>query len=125
MWNLRLRTLVATIGLIVTLTVFVSIPCGYFYVEYTNTSHELEYKSNLAAARVAKYVYLHQSLWQYQAPRIAELIDLDEADGNNFALSVRDGANSAVAAAGPALRAPVMVRNSPIVISGSVIGRVE
>ncbi|MGZ8920792.1 MAG: ComEC/Rec2 family competence protein, partial [Limisphaerales bacterium] len=65
-------------------------PFGYFYVNYTNTSHELTYKSHLGAARVARYVYLHRDLWQYQAPRIAELIELDEADGENYALSVRD-----------------------------------
>ena len=125
MWTIRLRTLVATIGLIVTLATFVSIPCGYFYVQYANTSHELTYKSELTAARVAKYVYLHRTLWQYQAPRIAEQIALTEEDGGNYALSVRDEADKAVASAGPALPAPVLVRSHPIVISGTVVGRVE
>lgn len=123
MWTLR--TLVAAIGLVVTLTIFVLVPCGYFYVEYANSSHELSYKSELAAARVAKYVYLHQNLWQYQAPRIAELIELGDADVQNYALTVRDEAGAVVASAGPALRTPVMVRNHPIAISGTVIGRVE
>jgi len=125
--TIRLRTLVATIGLIVTLSISVLIPCGYFYVEYANKANELRYKSELAAARVAKYVYLHRTLWQYQAPRIAELIELSEEDGANLALSVRDEANKAVASAsaGQALLAPVMVRSHPIVISGTAIGRVE
>jgi diguanylate cyclase (GGDEF)-like protein/PAS domain S-box-containing protein len=125
MWTFRLRTLVATIGLIVTLTVFVSIPCGYFYVEYSSRSDELAYESELVAARVAKYVYLHQNLWQYQAPRIAELIELGDAEGRNFALNVRDDTGSSVASAGPALLAPVMVRSSPMVISGTTIGRID
>ncbi len=124
MWNFRLRTLVGTIGMIVTLTIFIAIPCGYFYVAYANLSHEVDYKSKLAAARVAKYIYMHQSLWQYQAPRIAELIELGAADGKNFSLSVRDD-TAVIAAAGPALTAPVMTRANPIVVSGSVIGRVE
>ena len=123
--SFRLRTLVGTIGMVVTLTFFVAIPCGYFYVAYTDLSHEVDYKSKLAAARVAKYVYMHQSLWQYQAPRIAELIELDAADGKNFSLSVRDDTGAVVAGAGPALAEPVMIRGNPIVVSGSVIGRVE
>ena len=52
MWNVRLRTLVASIGLIVTLGIFISVPCGYFYLQYTNTSHELTYKSE--ARRLAR-----------------------------------------------------------------------
>lgn len=125
MWNIRLRTLVATIGMVVTLTIFVAIPCGYFFVEYRNLAHEMEYKSKLTAARVAKYVYMHQSLWQYQAPRIAELIELDEAAARNFSLNVRDDTGAVIADAGSALAAPVMTRANPIVVSGSVIGRVE
>lgn len=123
--TVRLRTLVASIGLIATLTVFVSIPCGYFYVEYANKANELAYKSELAAARVAKYVYLHRTLWQYQAPRIAELVELSQEDGNNFALDVHDEADKVVVSMGPALPAPVLVRSHPVVISGDVIGRVE
>jgi diguanylate cyclase (GGDEF)-like protein/PAS domain S-box-containing protein len=125
MGPIRLRTLVATIGLIVTLAIFVSVPCGYFYVRYASTANELTYKAEQAAARVAKYIYLHRTLWQYQAPRIAEQIDLDDADGDNFALSVRNEAGVAIAAAGPELPAPVLVRNHPLVVSGAVIGRIE
>ncbi|MBI2713997.1 MAG: EAL domain-containing protein [Rhizobiales bacterium] len=125
MRNVRLRTLVATIGLMVTLTIFVSIPCGYFYLQFADRSHHLDHQSEQAAARVAKYVYLHRTLWQYQAPRIAELIELTETDGKNYALTVRDETGAAVASAGPALLAPVIVRSHPIVISGAVIGRAE
>ena len=125
MLPIRLRTLVATIGLVVTLTIFVSIPCGYFYVRYASSSNELAYKSEQAASRVAKYVYLHQDLWQYQAIRIAEMIELTKADGDNIALSVRNEVGAVIAAAGPALPAPTMVRSFPIRISGATIGRVD
>ena len=125
MWNVRLRTLVASIGLIVTLGVFLTVPCGYFYLQYKNTSHELTYKSELAASRVAKYVYLHQTLWQYQAIRLAEMIELTEADGDNYAISVHNEAGAVIASAGPALPAPTMVRSYPIRISGTVIGRID
>ncbi|MDO8877186.1 MAG: EAL domain-containing protein, partial [Pseudolabrys sp.] len=118
-------TLVGTIGMAVTLTIFIAIPCGYFFVEYRNLAHEMDYKSKLAAARVAKYVYMHQSLWQYQGPRLAELIELGTADGKNFSLNVRDDTGAVIAGAGPALDEPVMTRANPIVVSGAVIGRVE
>ena len=124
-WNIRLRTLVGSIGLIVTLATFVAVPCGYFLVQYSNLSNELTFKSEVVAARVAKYVYLHQTLWQYQAPRIAEQIELTEADGENYALSVHDTSGAVVASAGPTLPAPLLVRIHPLVVSGAEIGHVE
>lgn len=125
MWTPRLRTLVATIGLVVTLTTFIAIPCGYFAVEYDNKADELAYKSDLASARVAKYIYLHQTLWQYQAPRIAELIELTQEDGTNFVMSVHDRTGATVASSGPVLPAPILVRAHPLVVSGVEVGRVE
>ncbi|MDP2410825.1 MAG: EAL domain-containing protein [Pseudolabrys sp.] len=109
----------------VTLAICVAIPVGYFLVEFSNKSYELTYKSELAASRVAKYVYLHQDLWQYQAIRISELIELAAADGDNFALNVRNETDSVITGAGPVLSAPLMSRSNPILISGRPIGRVE
>ena len=125
MWNVRLRTLIASIGLAVTLAISLSIPIGFYFLQHTGRSDELTYKSEMAASRVAKYVYLHQALWKYQAIRIAEMIELTQADGDNYALKVRNGAGKVIAGAGPALLAPTIVRSFPIRISGTTIGRVD
>ena len=70
----RLRTLVSAIGLCVALTVTLAIPAGFLLVGYSNKAATLAFKAKLNADRLAKYIYVHSALWQYQRVRLAELI---------------------------------------------------
>ena len=122
---ISLRTLVSTIGIVVATIIFVSVPTGYFIVGYAKADHDLDFKAHLTADRVAKYVYLHRDLWQYQAVRLAELIEISEAEGEGFAQQVLDNENNIVIRAGPRLQPPTMTERFPIVVSGAVVGQVE
>ncbi len=52
---------------------------------YANSSHELTFKSRAGRrARRQIRLYAPRHLWQYQALRIAELIELAEADGKTY-----------------------------------------
>ena len=120
-----LHAIVGSIGLAVAVTIFVAPPAGYFLLGYANSSHELRFKSHLTADRLAKYIYRYRALWQYQAPRLSELIEMDPQDNKNFAQEVRDKTGKLVLRSGPSLKGPLMVRSYSITVSGTSVGRVD
>ena len=123
--NFSLRTIIGAIGLAIAVALFLSVPAGFFAVGYTNLSHELDFKSRLTADRLAKYVYRYRKLWQYQAPRLAELVETDPQDSANFAQEVRDMSEKLVIRIGPDLEAPRLIRSHPIVVAGQTVGRID
>src|SRR5688500_2344015 len=76
----RLTSLVTGLGLAIALATFVLIPAGYLVRTHLEAEHELEFSARLKANRAAKYIYSHQKLWQYQTVRLAELIEVPEAN---------------------------------------------
>jgi diguanylate cyclase (GGDEF)-like protein len=120
-----LRRLVGAIGLLVAVTTAVSVPAGYLLVGYTNLSTQLEFRAELAAARVSKYVFLHRTMWQFHAVRLVELIEFSEADSEVFNQRIIDSGGHVVAEQGAAVSAPSIVRKFPVVVAGQPVGRVE
>jgi len=120
-----LRRLVGAIGLFVAITTAVSVPAGYFFVGHANLSNKLQFRAELSAARVSKYVFLHRTMWQFHAVRLVELIELSEKDSEEFNQRIFDTGGNVVAEQGVALRAPSMIRSFPIAVAGEPVGRVE
>lgn len=120
----RLKRLVNRAALAVATVIAVGIPCGTLYIDYSNTTETLAFKSRLNAARVAQYIYTHDTMWQYQNVRLAELIQLPESGEREIGQSIYDKNGSLVVQMGPALRAPVVKRSSPIVVSGTTEGTI-
>jgi diguanylate cyclase (GGDEF)-like protein len=123
--SLSLRSLVSAIGLSIALITAVSVPVGYFAVGYLNTAHLLDFKADLNARYVAKYIYAHNTLWQFQRVRLAEV--LGQADGNSDTIRKRivDSAGKLAFEDDGQIGAPSLVRGSPLVVNGETIGRVE
>ncbi len=119
---LPLRKTVNAIALAVATVIAVGIPCGGFYIDYSNTAETLAFKGRLNAARIAQYIYTHDSLWQYQQLRLAEVIQLPEAGEQPIAQKIFDQDGALVLSEGPPLAAPVIVRRAPIVVSGTTVG---
>jgi diguanylate cyclase (GGDEF)-like protein len=122
---ISLRTLIGTIALTVAVVTTVAVPSGYWLIGQANVSRDLDLKARIIAGRLARYIYQHDELWQYQRVRIAELIELTEADDDGFYRRVVGSADRPVADAGRQGDNPVMTRRTPIVVSGATVGRVE
>ena len=77
-WTPRrsLRSLLGGLALAVALLGGVGIPMGYALVEYVERTRLLSFKAELNANRLAKYIYSHEQLWQYQRERLGEIIEL-------------------------------------------------
>ena len=103
----------------------VSIPTGYLFVEYSAVANNLAFKAQLKANRVAKYIYNHSELWQYQAVRLAELIEVPEAKAQGDQQRIVDAADKVVVEVGATPASPAMRRAAPIVVRGMTVGHVE
>jgi diguanylate cyclase (GGDEF)-like protein len=125
MKSISLRTLVSAIGLFVAIVTAVSIPAGYLYVEYSAHANGLAFKAQLKANRLAKYIYSHGALWQYQTHRLAELIEVPEANARGDRQRIFDAAGKLVIEIGETPTYPAMARAVPIVVNGANVGRIE
>ena len=117
-----LRNLVTFVGLLVAIVTAVAVPSGYFLVGYSNISETASFKARLNAARIAQYIYTHNSMWQYQQLRLSELIQLPEAGELPVRQKIYDQAGNLVLEEGASLAAPIISRGAPIVVSGSTVG---
>ena len=122
---ISLRTLIGTIALTVAVVTTVAVPSGYWLIGQANISRDLDLKARIIAGRVARYIYQHDELWRYQSARITELVELNEADDDDFHRQVVDGAGRMVADAGRKGDNPVVARTAPIVVAGETVGHVE
>ena len=121
---MSLRNLVSTIGLAVAITTAVSIPAGYYLVGYMNQASVLDYKAELNARYLSRYIYSHATLWQYQFVRLAEL--LQQTDGeDDLRKRIIDARGNVVFERGPEVAAPSLVRGTPVVVAGTTEGHVE
>jgi diguanylate cyclase (GGDEF)-like protein len=120
-----LRSVVTGAGLILALITAVSIPAGYLFVEYSAVANNLEFKAQLKANRLAKYIYLHSELWQYHGVRLAELIEVPEARADGDQQRIVDAAGRLVVETGATPAFPTMTRAAPIVVRGDEVGQVE
>jgi diguanylate cyclase (GGDEF)-like protein len=122
---LSLRSVVSAIGLSVAIVTAVSIPAGYFFVEYSGAAKTLDFKAHLKANRLAKYIHSHDNLWQYQTVRLAELIEVPEAKDRGDQQRIFDVSNKLVLELGMPLGYPMITRSAPIAVNGSAAGHIE
>jgi PAS domain S-box-containing protein len=121
----KLGHVVAGLGLCIGLTVAVAGPAGYLAVTGSELDHELSLLAELKATRLAKHIYGHQELWQYQTIRLAELIDIPEAGEAGGRQRIFDSAGALVLETGEAPAFPVATSSAPIVVAGAQVATIE
>jgi diguanylate cyclase (GGDEF)-like protein/PAS domain S-box-containing protein len=119
------RAAVGVIGLFVAITIAVSGPIGYFVLGYLNQANTLAFQADLNSRYLAKYIYSHHTLWQYQSVRLAEVLEHTNVGNDSTRKRIFDPEGVLVLNEGPHLALPLIVRTSPIVVAGTVVGRVE
>jgi diguanylate cyclase (GGDEF)-like protein/PAS domain S-box-containing protein len=120
-----LRAVVSAIGLSVAIITTVSAPIGYFVIGYSNLASVLYFQADLNSRYLAKYIYGHDTLWQYQRARLAELLEQDNVNNDVVRKRVFDSDGVLVLDEGAHQASPVIVQTSPTVVGGAVVGRVE
>lgn len=121
----RLRTLVNAVGIFLAIVTAISIPAGYLFVDFSASTSALHLRAQLKANRLAKYIYSHEALWQYQNARLAELIEVSEADDAGDQQQIFDNAGKRIVEIGSTPAAPILTQTAQIVVRGVDVGRVE
>ena len=121
----RIQNVVGWLGLILGLAVAVALPAGYMLVAFSQLNHQLLLLAELKAARLAKYIYVHQELWQYQTLRLAELTEVPEAKEITGQQRIFDSSGKLVLETGEAPAFPVARQREPVVVAGSRVATVE
>lgn len=119
------RALVGAIGLTIAVATAVLVPAGYFFIGYANTAAVLEFKGRLSAARIAKYIYAHDTLWQYQRARLSELIGEIDQDGQPTHRRLTDSNGNVVFDEGGSMMRPIISRRTPVAVSGNTVGYLD
>ena len=120
-----LRRLVAIIALVVGLVTAVAAPVGYLLLGYNDARNILDYRAELNARILAKYIFIHTDLWKYQQARLAELLEQTELGRHVLHQRIIDSTGKVVVDEGADLAGPLLVRSAPIVVAGMTVGRLE
>lgn len=122
----NVRRLVGVVGLIAAVAVALAGPITFAIASYHERAAVLAFKARLNAGRLAKYIYAHEKLWQYQSVRLAEIIALPLTDRDGpVRQRVSDLRGRVVLDEGPRLSAPLLRRDAPILVKGQAVGRIE
>ena len=100
-------------------------PVVNFVDVYYELHHELAFTAQLKANRLGKYIYSYQELWQYQSVRLAELIEVPEADETGNRQRVFDDTGKLVLETGETPAFPVATSRAPLIVRGSEVGSIE
>ncbi len=103
----KLRSILTGLGLSIVFAVVTIIPIGYFLVAYAQVQQEMLFTARIKANRLAKYIYVHRELWQYETLRLGRVDrgarsdrDADTAARLRPRGNVRDGNRSRTVLAG-------------------------
>jgi len=118
----RLNHTVRSIAVVVGMMAAVGIPFSFGIAAYHAQVSTLEYRTSLAAERLAEYIYVQGKTWRFSENRITDMIGFTRLDGHQ---TVYDSAGRHVADSGPPVPAPTLRVASPIVVRGEAVGRVE
>ncbi|MBI3434339.1 MAG: EAL domain-containing protein [Proteobacteria bacterium] len=111
------------VGAAVSICAALVAPAIYATIMHVREHDALAFKASLSAGRVAKYIYAHGPMWQYQSVRLAELIEF--GDGAPLAQRVFTLAGRPVTQVGEEPMAPRLAHIAPIVVGGQTVGRIE
>ncbi|MBI3045647.1 MAG: EAL domain-containing protein [Betaproteobacteria bacterium] len=117
--------IVRRLALAFALTVTVTLPAGYFGLDYWNHVEHVELSARLKAEGLTALVAANPELWIYQLRRLEELLLRYPPQLTDDRAIIRDAAGNALITLGASPPAPVLVRAFPIYDSGRLVGRVE
>jgi methyl-accepting chemotaxis protein len=119
-----IRAVIATIGACVAVTTAVCMPLGYGAIKYLAEGERLSFVADLNASRVSRYIYQHESMWQFHQVRIAELIELPDHKSADVRQRIFTAQGKLVLDQGVATTFN-FTRSVPIIVGDTVVGRLE
>jgi diguanylate cyclase (GGDEF)-like protein len=120
-----LRSLVSRAGLVISLLIALVFPLLFAVHSYLHHAEVLSFKARLNGDRVAKYIYSHERLWEYQHVRLSDIIQLPDDGGEPIRQRIRNREGKILVEQGAALNGPLLSRNAPLLVRDALLGHVE
>jgi PAS domain S-box-containing protein len=121
----KLAKVVGWLGICIGLTVAIVVPAQYLLVTHSKLDHELSLLLDLKAARLAKYIYEHQELWQHQAIRLADLTEIPQAQPIAAQQRIMDATGELVLENGEMPAFPRVRGSRPIIVAGLRVATID
>jgi diguanylate cyclase (GGDEF)-like protein len=119
----RRRGALGAVGLAVAAMIAIVLPVTYAAFGYLERSEVLAFKAKIGAAKVAKFIYGREKLWQYQSVRLDEVLELPVGAGA-LRQRVLDSSGAVVFDNDRELVPPVLRSTAPIVVGSATVGEV-
>ena len=120
----RMRSMIVAIGACVGAAIAVCGPLGYLGVAYVAESERLSFLAESNAARVSRYIYQHEALWQFHSLRLGEIIEMPTRDDSSYFQRIVTKQNKLVLQQGEA-KWPTLTGSSPILLGQAEVGRID
>lgn len=112
-------------GILFGLIVAIGAPVGYLFLAYAQLNNELTLLTDIKATRLARYIYVHQELWQYQTFRLTEITEIPEARQVALQQRIFDVTGELVVDTGSQPAFPVARWTQPVLVSDLRVATVE
>lgn len=114
-----------SISLAIGIAIAVIPPLSYGLVSYQYLTGKITFISHMQAARVSKYIYANEALWQYQKVRLAEIVELHVSQSHVTQQRIVDNENKPVITVGESPGRLKLTNSAPISVAGRQIGHLE
>lgn len=119
-----MRSMINAIGAGVAVLISVSMPLGYFAIGYLAEGERLSLMASINAARVSRYVYQHDTMWQFHRVRLAELVEIALPDATPIKQKIVSAQGQLVLEDGHA-ESPALAKVTPIIANQVEVGSLE
>ena len=119
-----MRSMINAIGAGVAVLISVSMPLGYFAIGYLAEGERLSLMASINAARVSRYVYQHDTMWQFHRVRLAELVEIALPDATPIKQKIVSAQGQLVLEDGHA-ESPALAKITPIIANQVEVGSLE
>lgn len=119
-----MRSMINAIGAGVAVLISVSMPLGYFAIGYLAEGERLSMMASINAARVSRYVYQHDTMWQFHRVRLAELVEIALPDATPIKQKIVSAQGQLVLEDGHA-ESPALAKITPIIANQVEVGSLE
>jgi diguanylate cyclase (GGDEF)-like protein len=120
-----LRRLVNAIAFFVALATAVALPTSYFSSGSNSITDYLKFRARFDASAVARYIYTHEQMWQYQAIRLAEVLEAHKVKGEELRVRIVDGTGATVVDSEDRIDSPTTSYTAPIIVAGRTVGYIH
>ncbi len=124
MRSVSVRRLVRVLGAVVALMTALAYPVGYGVIGYWKGAELLSFKADLGALRAAAFIQTHDANWRSDAEQLARAIDVRTPNSPPLRQRIVEENGTLLADHGDTLGRPTHALAAPIVVGGTVVGRV-